>query len=121
MSRPVSSLPNLGPRSDEAFGRAGLSSADEIVELGADAVYARLLAAGTRAHFMGYIALALAVQGRPWKSFDPCEKPALRIRFEAIKAAAAAQSESRRRLEAVLDRIGVVTAGQPTSSSPEKK
>ena len=52
MADPVSSIKNLGPASDAAFARAGIYTAEEIRELGADAAYARLLAAGSRPHFI---------------------------------------------------------------------
>jgi hypothetical protein len=34
VSRPVSSLRNLGPRSDASFARAGIRSAEELIALG---------------------------------------------------------------------------------------
>jgi hypothetical protein len=121
MSRPVSTIPNLGPKSEAAFARAGIHSAEDLAALGADAAYARLLAAGTRPHFIGYCALALGLQGRPWSDWDPAEKAALRARFDAVKAAAAKARPAageRAALEAALDRLGL---GQPTISSPAKK
>jgi DNA transformation protein and related proteins len=121
MSRPVSALPNLGPRSVESFARAGIHSAEELVALGADAAYRRLLAAGTRPHFIGYWALVLAVQGRPWTDLDPAEKPGLRRRFDALKAEARREAAPESALDAILDRFGVGPARQPTSSRPAKK
>ena len=64
MSRPVSSLRNLGPRSDASFTRAGIHSAEELIALGPDAAYRRLLASGARPHFAGYWALVLAIEDR---------------------------------------------------------
>jgi hypothetical protein len=101
----------------EAFAAAGIDTAEEIEALGADAAYARLIAAGSRPHFMAYLALALGLQGRGFGDLAPEEKAALRARFDAV----AGQSDSRREaagIEAILDRLGV---GQPTSSRPEKK
>jgi hypothetical protein len=120
MSRPVSSLPNLGPKSEAAFARAGIGSAEELLALGADAAYLRLLQVGIPPHFMGYCAVALGVQGRGWSDFDPAEKAGLRRRFDALKQAAADARPADAALEAALDRIGV-RAVQPTSSRPEKK
>jgi hypothetical protein len=57
--------------------------------LGPDAAYARLLAAGTRPHFIGYYVLVMALQGRPWNDCKGPEKQALRRRFDALKASAA--------------------------------
>jgi hypothetical protein len=116
--RPVSSLPNLGPRSDAIFAAAGIGSAEELAALGADAAYLRLLVAGVRPHFSGFCSLVLGLQGRPWSDFEPREKPALRGRFDRLKAeAAAARPDAARAAE--LDRFGVRV--QPTSSRPEKK
>lgn len=103
---------------DAAFARVGIGSAEDLIALGADAAYGRLLAAGTRAHFAMFWALVFALQDRPWSDLGADEKVVLRARFEAVKAAAAPAAGSRSALEAELDRLGV---GQPTSSRPEKK
>ncbi len=84
---PVSSIRNLGPASEASFARAGIRSAGELRAIGADAAYARLLAHGTRPHFIGYYVLVMGLQGRPWNDCGPEEKRALRARFDAIKAA----------------------------------
>ncbi|GAB4389468.1 TfoX/Sxy family DNA transformation protein [Albidovulum sp.] len=106
MTEPVSAIANLGPASDAAFARAGISSAEELRALGADAAYLKLLAAGTRPHFIGYCALVMGLQGRPWDDCRGAEKAALRRRFDALKARAAA-ARDRHPLEAVLDEIGL--------------
>ena len=110
MTRPVSSLPNLGPATDAAFARIGVTTAEELIALGADAAYRRLLEAGARPHFIGYYVLVLAIQGRPWLDLDPVEKAALRLRFDAIKAEATRLPAPLAALEAALDRLGVVPA-----------
>jgi hypothetical protein len=115
MSRPVSSLRNLGPRSDAAFARVGIHSAEKLIALGPDAAYRALLAAGARPHFGAYWAITLAIQGRPWRECDPAEKAALRARFDALETEASGRSA----LETELERLGV--RDQPTSSRPEKK
>ncbi len=86
MSDPVSSIRNLGPASDAAFARAGITTADQLRDLGADAAYARLLETGTRPHFIGYYALVMGLQGRPWNDAQGDEKAALRKSFDKIKA-----------------------------------
>jgi hypothetical protein len=116
--RPVSSLPNLGPRSDAIFAAAGIGSADELAALGADAAYLRLLASGVRPHFIGFCALVLGLQGRPWSDFEPREKPELRRRFDRLKAEAAAARPDVA-LEAELDRLGVRL--QPMNPPPDKE
>lgn len=86
MSDPVSAIRNLGPASVDQFARAGIHTADELRDLGADAAYAKLLSAGTRPHFIGYYALVMGLQGRPWNDCKGAEKAALRKRFDQICA-----------------------------------
>lgn len=131
MRDPVTSIRNLGPATAEVFARAGIHTAEDLRTLGADAAYARLLEVGERPHFIGYYALVMGLQGRPWNDCRGDEKVALRHRFDALKAAQGASPSNdagRLRLEAALDEIGVVTkrpagqaVGQPTSSRPAKK
>jgi len=105
-SAPVSSIRNLGPASDAAFARAGIASADQLRALGADNAYRRLLASGAKPHFIGYYALVMGLQGRPWSDCHGPEKQALRIRFDALKSEA--YDTGRMRLEAALDALGVI-------------
>jgi len=109
MSKPVSTIRNLGPASEASFPRAGIGSAEELREIGADTAYARLLKAGSRPHFIGYYALVMGLQGRPWNDCRGEEKAALRRRFDAICAEAKrGQDPARNALEAALDAIGVI-------------
>jgi DNA transformation protein len=101
----ISSLRNLGPATEAAFLKAGLRTAEELLSLGADAAYARLLEAGERPHFIGYYVLHMALQGRPWTDCKGAEKEALRAKFDALKAAHAGSDTSR--IEAELDALGV--------------
>jgi len=105
---PVSSIRNLGPASDASYKRAGITSAGQLREIGADAAYAKLLAAGTRPHFIGYFALVMGLQGRPWNDCQGDEKKALRKRFDKIKARA--QKKGHSEIEAALDYLGVRAA-----------
>lgn len=109
-SAPVSSIRNLGPASEAAFARAGIRTAGALRALGADAAYARLLATGTRPHFIMYYVLVMALQGRPWNDCRGAEKAALRARFDALVAAAGGTDEGRARLDAALDALGVMPA-----------
>lgn len=106
MANPVSTIPNLGPASEAAFAKAGIHSAEEIREMGGDAAYRRLLAAGSQPHFIGYYVLHMGLQGRPWKDCQGDEKKALRARFDAIKADV--QRNTRSELEKALQFFGVV-------------
>lgn len=109
MPNPVSSLRNLGPASDAAFARAGIHSAEDLRALGTDAAYAKLLATGTRAHFIGYYVIEMALQGRPWNDCQGAEKDALRVRFDKLKANAAGTGQAHvSAIEKVLNEIGVI-------------
>ena len=111
MTDPVSSIRNLGPASDVGFTRAGIITADQLRELGADAAYLKYLQSGGQPHFIGYYALVMGLQGRPWNDCRGKEKDALRARFDALKAQANAspsKDKGRLDLEAALDAIGVV-------------
>ncbi len=88
MSTPVSTIPNIGPATEAAFARAGITSAEALRAMGADAAYLRWLAAGLAPHFIGYYALVMGLQGRPWNDCRGAEKLALRARFDALKAEA---------------------------------
>lgn len=109
MSDPVSSIPNLGPASEEAFARAGITTAAELRALGADEGYRRLLESGARPHFIGYYVLVMGLQGRPWNDCKGDEKKALRRRFDAI-CAGFNRSDAKRRsdLEQALSFLGVI-------------
>ena len=102
---PISSIRNLGPASEAGFARAGLTTAQQVRDLGADESYRRLLAAGTPPHFIGYYALVMGLQGRPWNDAKGDEKSALRDRFDALKSNFA-PSESG--LDKALAEIGVI-------------
>ena len=111
MSDPVSSIRNLGPASDRSFARIGITTADQLRALGADAAYLTYLRSGGQAHFIGYYALVMGLQGRPWNDCRGKEKSDLRSRFDALKAEALAsptKDKGRLDLEATLDQIGVV-------------
>jgi len=88
MADPVTAIRNIGPASVAPFARAGLTTAEEVRALGPDETYARLIASGTRPHFIGYYALVMGLQGRPWNDCKGREKAELRNRFERICAAA---------------------------------
>ncbi|MGJ8604009.1 MAG: TfoX/Sxy family protein [Marivita sp.] len=108
MAEPVSSIRNLGPAMEEACAKAGITSAEALREIGADAAYLRLLLSGTQPHFIGFYVLHMALQGRPWNDCKGDEKKALRVRFDAIKAEVAARSDGvPSGIERFMDEIGV--------------
>jgi hypothetical protein len=108
---PVSSIRNLGPAVEAACARAGIHSADALRTLGANAAYARMIAAGTQPHFIGFYAMVMGLQGRPWNDCQGAEKAALRARFDNIKNTAqhaVSNEKSRTSMDAVLAEIGVI-------------
>ncbi len=108
MTAPVSSIRNLGPAFEQSCARAGIGSAQELRALGADAAYAQLLRSGHSPHFIGYYALVMALQCRPWNDCKGDEKKALRVAFDALKARA--QCPRQTEFERMMDRIGVRNA-----------
>ena len=109
MPNPVSSIPNLGPASELAFQRAGITSAEEVRNLGADEAYRRLLENGSRPHFIGYYVLVMGLQGRPWNDCKGAEKKALRKRFDTLCAGFnRSDAKLRADLEQMLSFLGVI-------------
>ncbi|NIZ11693.1 TfoX/Sxy family DNA transformation protein [Pseudooceanicola sp. HF7] len=107
----LTKIRNLGPKTAQALQRAGIHSAEELREIGVDAAYTRAVAAGMPAHFVGYYALVMGLQGRPWNDLTPAEKIALRPRFDALCAQArnapCPEGALPGDLDAFLDRIGL--------------
>ena len=110
MADPVSAIRNLGPATSKLFARAGIHTAEQVRELGADAAYQRLLQSGTRPHFIGYYALVMGLQGRPWNDCKGTEKIKLRRRFELLKDSSF--DKGRSELETALNAIGVIDKAQ---------
>ena len=111
MKDPVSSIRNLGPASDAAYARVGITTAEQLRALGADAAYLMYLQSGGQAHFIGFYALVMGLQGRPWNDCRGKEKDDLRLRFDTLKVnalAAPSKDKGRLDLEAALDVIGVI-------------
>ncbi|GGE44618.1 TfoX/Sxy family DNA transformation protein [Actibacterium pelagium] len=106
MANPVSSIRNLGPAMEEAFRKVGISTAEQLREIGTDAAYRKLLENGHRPHFIGYYVIEMGLQGRPWNDCKGKEKDALRVRFDKIKSTS--QPKAFSALEKTLDEIGVV-------------
>ncbi|WP_376872553.1 TfoX/Sxy family DNA transformation protein [Albirhodobacter sp. R86504] len=114
---PVSSIPNLGPASQEGFAAAGIHSAQALRALGPDEAYLAYLCAGHRPHFIFYYAMVMGLQGRAWNDCKGAEKDGLRVRFDAIKARAVAAQKGgaygkgrtdSAALEAFFNEIGLI-------------
>lgn len=102
----ISSIKNLGPAFETSLNDAGIMTAEDLREMGADAAYARLLQNGGKPHFIGYYVLHMALQGRPWNDCKGDEKKALRKSFDAIKAQNIDEDKSE--MERMLNIIGVI-------------
>ena len=111
MPTPLTDINGIGPATAEGFQRAGIPDAETLRELGADAAYLAWMRAGNPPHFIGYYALVMALQGRPWNDCRGAEKDTLRLRFDALKAEARqrtpANDKGHLQLEAALNEIGV--------------
>lgn len=102
----LTSIKNIGPAFEASLQAVGITTAEELRALGADAAYAKLLEGGSKPHFIGYYVLHMALQGRPWNDCKGEEKKALRKQFDKIKAGSFDQQRSE--LERFLNQIGVV-------------
>jgi hypothetical protein len=108
MTEPVSSIRNLGPAVEAMFARVGVTTADQLRDLGANVAYAMVLKNGVRPHFIGYYALVMGLQGRPWNDCQGVEKENLRKAFDQLVAdTLGTKKKGRSDIEAALDRLGV--------------
>jgi DNA transformation protein len=102
----ISTIRNIGPATEALYNAAGIMTAQALRDMGADAAYARLLQTGNRPHFIGYYALHMALQGRPWNDCKGEGKAALRDAFDALKATHFNTEKSE--LAAFMDQIGLI-------------
>lgn len=100
----VSSIRNLGPAMELAFADVGITSAEQLREMGADAAYAELLRGGHKPHFIGFYVIHMGLQGRPWNDCKGKEKEDLRRTFDALVAANKAPAATG--IEKILNDIG---------------
>lgn len=107
MEKP-STIRNLGPASNEFYGRAGIDTAEKLRELGADEAYYQALVAGGSPHFIGYYAMVMGLQGRPWNDCKGSEKDALKTRFAAIKSRLKSAPTSTSAIDLELSKLGVI-------------
>ena len=107
MATPISSIRNLGPAYEESCAKIGITSAEQLRDIGADETYRRLLQGGTKPHFIGYYVLVMALQGRPWNDCKGDEKKKLRVVFDRLKSEAF--DEGLNAFEQMMNQIGVRT------------
>ena len=103
---PVTTISGIGPATKTQFDRAGIHTAQALRDIGADAAYLRLIETGTRPHFIGYYALHMALQGRPWNDCKGDEKKQFRERYDALLAGSSGFADSS--FLRMLDEIGVI-------------
>ncbi len=115
MCAALTTIRNIGPAVEKSLRSAGITSAEELRELGADAAYAATIKAGTRPHFIGYYSLVMGLQGRPWNDCQGAEKDALRERFDAILAENTTMNDSA--LAQALDEVGIVLSTPPSKAT----
>ena len=108
MSR-VATIRNLGPKFEKMFAKAGIHTAEEILELGPEEAYRRLLKAGVRPNFIGFYCLCLGLQNRPWNDLSPDEKLGLRVAFDNLVDSTRTEFGERAAIEAELNALGVGT------------
>jgi DNA transformation protein and related proteins len=65
MTAPVESLPNIGPELSLELRKVGITTADELLEVGAIDAWQRLVRAGLRDCMHSLLALEGAVEGIP--------------------------------------------------------
>lgn len=106
----LTSIRNIGPAFATALTDVGITTAEDLRSVGADAAYAKLLRSGHRPHFIGYYVLHMALQGRPWNDCKGEEKAALRLAFDKLKNTNTPKPDPASDFEAVLDRIGIVAS-----------
>lgn len=105
----LTTIRNIGPAIEKEFLNAGITSAEQLRNMGVDAAYAQLLQSGTRPHFIGYYILHMGLQGRPWNDCKSDEKKELRQRFDKIVAENKQQNDMG--IEKILDEIGIGLRG----------
>lgn len=103
---PISTIRNLGPATEAAFVKAGITSAEELRALGAHEAYRRWLEAGLAPHFIGYYVLHMGLQGRPWNDCKGEEKKTLRRMFDTLVSEAKPSFSTE--LEKHLNALGVI-------------
>ncbi len=102
----ITTIRNLGPATAAQLAKAGITTAEDLRDMGAHEAYRRWLNADLPAHFIGYYVLVMALQDRPWNDCNGDEKKALRARFDTLKIECNASGRSE--LEAALNLIGVI-------------
>ena len=86
ITRPVSSLRNLGPKSAMMLAEVGVRSVDELREIGAVKAYARVRQIRTRGASLNLLwSMAAGLEDRSWNDLSTDEKAALLAELKALR------------------------------------
>ena len=86
ITRPVSSLRNLGPKSAMMLAEVGVRSVDELREIGAVKAYARVRQIRTRGASLNLLwSMAAGLEDRSWNDLSTDEKAALVAELKALR------------------------------------
>jgi len=79
MSKPIESLPNIGPELAAQLQKIGISTAEDLLRIGAVAAWQRLVRAGLRDCMNSLLALEGAIEGVRWQEVPVERKEELKM------------------------------------------
>jgi len=79
MSKPIESLPNIGPELAAQLQKIGVSTAEDLLRVGAVAAWQRLVRAGLRDCMNSLFALEGAIEGVRWQEVPIERKEELKL------------------------------------------
>lgn len=85
--RSLSALPNLGPKSQAILARAGITSIDQLHQLGSLAAYAQAKRSGAQVSLNLLWALEGALSGQPWQVVAREHRTSLLLALEEYERA----------------------------------
>lgn len=91
---PIHALPGLGPRSQAMLSGAGITTQEQLRDLGAVRAYARVRATGAPASLNLLWALEGALTGLPWQVVAREHRLSLLLALETLEAAAPEDTRS---------------------------
>jgi DNA transformation protein len=84
----IGHLPNLGPRSQDMLAKAGITSPEQLRQLGSVRAYARVQKAGAEPSLNLLWALEGALTGQPWQEVSREHRLSLLLALEAHQSEA---------------------------------
>jgi len=79
MSKPIESLPNIGPELAAQLQKIGISTAEDLLRIGAVAAWQRLVRVGLRDCMNSLLALEGAIEGVRWQEVPVERKEELKM------------------------------------------